>query len=877
MMMIDGLAAPLAQALADKGYATLTAVQEAVLAEGVAGRDVLVSAQTGSGKTVAFGLAIAPEVLAGAERLEPAERPLALVVAPTRELALQVRREFEWLYAPTGAVLASCVGGMDYRTERRTLDRGAHVVVGTPGRLRDHIERGSLDLSGVAAVVLDEADEMLDLGFAEDLEFILGAAPEGRRTLMFSATVPKEIEALARTFQRDALRIVAQGEARQHVDIDYRALSVAVRDKEHAIFNLLRWHEARTAIVFAKTRANVNHLFARMGNRGFQVVALSGELSQQERTHALQALRDGRARVCIATDVAARGIDLPGLELVVHADLPSNPETLLHRSGRTGRAGRKGTSVLIVTPAEARKAQRILQGAKVEAEWGKAPSADEVQARDDERLMAHPTLEEAPGEEAAMAEALVARHGADRVAAAFVRLWREGRSAPEVLSDSLPPPPALPVRPRGEFGPAVWYRLSVGHTGRAEARWLLPKVCEAGGIGKDGIGAIRVQQEVTFIQIAAPMAARFGEAVEIEPGLTMTKLDGEPDMSRPERGAPARGGAREERPRREKPAYAPKAPRVVEEEAGSDVAPSAPDTTPAAAAAGAPRAEAEAPRKPYAKHDDGDAPRKPYVKREAAEGAERRPYVKRDDADAPRKPYARREEGDAPRKPYARREEGDAPRKPYAPRAAAEGAERRPYVKRDDAEAPRKPYARREEGDAPRKPYVKRDPAEGAERRPYVKRDDGDAPRKPRWTPEDRATRGPGEATAPRSAGYKSHGGSPDRPARSTGFKSHAAEGTGFKPRREEGASPRPPRAEGDGPRKPWAPKGAEGRPAGKGPGKPWDKAGAKPAGRATGFKSHAADGAGKKPYGKPAARPARPPADASDTSRRFVPPKKKD
>ncbi len=404
-------------------------------------------------------------MLGGIDALLPAEKPLALIVAPTRELAQQVAREFQWLYAAAGAQLATCVGGMDYRTERRALERGAHVVVGTPGRLRDHIERGSLDLSAARAVVLDEADEMLDLGFAEDLEFILGSAPEDRRTLMFSATVPKEIEALAATFQKEAVRLQVQGEARQHADIAYQALSVQVRDKEHAIFNVLRFHEAQTAIVFAKTRVNVNHLFARMVNRGFQVVALSGELSQQERMHALQALRDGRARVCIATDVAARGIDLPGLELVIHADLPSNPDTLLHRSGRTGRAGRKGTSVLIVPPAEFRKAQRILQGAKVVAEWGKAPSAEDVQAREDERLLNHEALAVGAGEEGEMAAAILERWGAEAVAAAFVRLWRSGRSAPEVLSDSLPPPAALPVRDRGEFGPSVWYRVSVGHTG----------------------------------------------------------------------------------------------------------------------------------------------------------------------------------------------------------------------------------------------------------------------------------------------------------------------------------------------------------------------------------------------------------------------------
>ncbi|MCB6177860.1 DEAD/DEAH box helicase [Rhodobacter sp. Har01] len=763
------IAGPLRAALAAKGYAALTSVQEAVLVPEAAGRDLLVSAQTGSGKTVAFGLAMAPEVLGSVERLMPAEKPLALVIAPTRELALQVKHEFEWLYAEAGVQLASCVGGMDYRTERRALDRGAHVVVGTPGRLRDHVERGSLDLSALKAVVLDEADEMLDMGFAEDLEFLLGSAPAEKRVLMFSATVPKEIEKLARTYQREALRVVAQGEAQQHADIEYQAVSVASRDKEPAIFNLLRFHEAQTAIVFCKTRANVNHLFARMVNRGFQVVALSGELSQGERMHALQALRDGRARVCIATDVAARGIDLPGLELVIHADLPTNPDTLLHRSGRTGRAGRKGLSVLVVPSAEFRKANRILQGAKVTAEWGKAPTAEEVQAREDSRLMSDAVLAAPAPEEEALVEAILDKHAPEALAAAFVRMWRKGRAAPEVLSDEPMPAAAPPVRPRGEFGAAVWFRLSVGHTGRAEARWLLPKVCEAGGVSKDSIGAIRVQQEVTFMQIAEAAAPRFGQSLEIEPGLVMERIEGEPDLARPERGAPRAEARPPRRDEREKPPYSPKPSRFVDEgEAGA-----------------APEA---APRKPWVKKAEGED-RKPWKPREAT--AERKPYAPRD-GDAPRKPYAPRD-ADAPRKPWAPRD-GDAPRKPYAPR---------------DGDAPRKPYAPRD-GDAPRKPWVAREGAEGA------------AAKKPRWTPDDRAERGEGSAPAKapyRSTGFKSHGGAAGKPARAAGYKSHAAEGTGFKPRAEGDRpapkgdwKPREARAEdGDRPRKPGGPK-----PAGK-------------------------------------------------------------
>ncbi|MFG6543291.1 DEAD/DEAH box helicase, partial [Sulfitobacter sp. M22298] len=332
----------IADALAQQGYETLTAVQEAVTDPALNDQDLLVSAQTGSGKTVGFGLAIAPTLLGEDTHFGQAGAPLALIIAPTRELAMQVSRELTWLYGKAGAVVTTCVGGMDTRTERRALDRGAHIVVATPGRLCDHIKRNNIDLDSLRAVVLDEADEMLDLGFREDLEFILSESPEERRTLLFSATVPAAIAKLAQSYQRDAQRITTVGEAKQHSDIEYRALNVHPRDTENAIINVLRFYEAKNAIVFCNTRAAVARLTTRFTNRGFSVVALSGELTQSERTNALQALRDGRARVCIATDVAARGIDLPNLELVIHADLPSNSDTLLHRSGRTGRAGRKG-------------------------------------------------------------------------------------------------------------------------------------------------------------------------------------------------------------------------------------------------------------------------------------------------------------------------------------------------------------------------------------------------------------------------------------------------------------------------------------------------------------------------------------------------------
>ena len=531
----EGVVPALAQALNKRGYTELTPVQSAVLDPEVREADILVSAQTGSGKTAAFGIAFAPTLLGDAARFPAYVRaPLALVVAPTRELAMQVRGELEWLYAETGAVVASCVGGMDMRTERRVLDRGVHMVVGTPGRLRDHIERGSLDLGGIRVVVLDEADEMLDLGFREDLEYILDAAPAERRTMLFSATVPQPIVAMAKRYQRDAVRISTVPERQAHGDIDYRAYQVAPNDRENAIINVLRYFEARSALVFCATRATVNHMTSRFANRGFSVVALSGELSQNERSHALQAMRDGRARVCIATDVAARGIDLPNLELVIHADVPKSRESLVHRSGRTGRAGQKGTSVLIVPHTWRRRTERLLQTANIRAYWSKPPSVDDVMRRDDERLLADPSLAEPVQEdEREFVRRMLETHDAERIAAAFVRLYRAGRSAPEELLDAAAPEPK--PKARDDFKDGVWFRLSVGRNQSAEPRWLLPMLCRVGHITKNEIGAIRVQDDETHVELAPGCVERFLEGVgpgyKVEKTIALARMDGPPPVS----------------------------------------------------------------------------------------------------------------------------------------------------------------------------------------------------------------------------------------------------------------------------------------------------------------------------------------------------------
>ena len=544
MQDFTGLPDTLSKALENKGYNSLTPVQQAVSDNALTGQDLLVSAQTGSGKTVGFGLAMAADILDETGKFGRPAAPLAIVIAPTRELALQVRREFDWLFADAGIVTASAVGGMDARTERRALERGAHVVVATPGRLRDHTARGVIDLSDLRTLVLDEADEMLDMGFAEDLEFVLDQTPKNRRTLMFSATVPAGIAKLAKTYQNeDAQRLKVGSPEAQHSDITYSALNVAPSDTEKAIVNLLRFHDAQTAIVFANTRSMVARLTAKFSNRGFAVVSLSGELSQAERTNAMQALRDGRAQVCIATDVAARGIDLPGLELVIHADLPSNAEALLHRSGRTGRAGRKGTSVLIVPARQRSKAQRLLKTAKLQAEWGVPPSAEDVQAREEERIISDPTLDETPSaEELAFAERLLQGRTAQQIAAAYLRQYRKRHSAPEILETAQAPAKRGP-QDHADFGPSTWFSLSLGRKNRAEPRWLLPMLCRNAGLPKSAIGAIRVQYQETFVEISndavGAMKAELGPGLALEQDATLTELAGLPDFEASPKGPPA--------------------------------------------------------------------------------------------------------------------------------------------------------------------------------------------------------------------------------------------------------------------------------------------------------------------------------------------------
>ncbi|MXV45317.1 DEAD/DEAH box helicase [Saccharibacter sp. 17.LH.SD] len=525
----------LTRALKARGYEQPTPVQEAVLEPGLDARDLLVSAQTGSGKTVAFGLAFASTLLGEGETLPPTKSPLALVIAPTRELALQVQSELTWLYGETGARIASCIGGTDARREARSLERGVHIVVGTPGRLCDHLSRGKLDLSALRVVVLDEADEMLDMGFREELEQILDASPADRRTLLFSATIAREIASLARRYQKDAARIDTVSGQKQHADIAYRGIVIAPNEVGRSLVNVLRYFDSPTAMVFCNTRLLVGQVQAELLQRGFASVAISGEMGQNERSRAIESLRSGAARVCVATDVAARGIDVPALGLVIHASLPSSSETLLHRSGRTGRAGRKGTSVLMVPFNQRRRAERLLGQARIKAEWEPVPTAEAIAEQDAQRLLADPILvEEREGEPDTLVKQLVERFDATKLAAALVGMYKANLPRVENIRPvSVEPPSARDREGRGKPMAGTWFRLGVGRGEKADPKWLIPLICRLGGVQKKDIGSIRIQQDDTLFQINDDKVERFNSCRAGADADEVTLEPAEPPMSGP--------------------------------------------------------------------------------------------------------------------------------------------------------------------------------------------------------------------------------------------------------------------------------------------------------------------------------------------------------
>jgi ATP-dependent RNA helicase DeaD len=387
-------------AIEQKGYTELTPVQRVVLDPTLAGSDLRITSQTGSGKTIAIGLTLRgvlqPSAAGGASApgKNGVARPRALVVAPTRELALQVQQELTWLFAPSGLGVASTTGGASYRTEQRSLGQGPALVVGTPGRLLDHLRRGSIDAGQVAAIVLDEADRMLDLGFREDLEAIMKQLPAERSTHLVSATFSRALSRMADRMQRDPRHVEGSALGAANTDIDHVIYIVDAFERFDALVNLLLAPRDDQTLVFVRTRADASQLASQLSELGFAASALSGEMDQNARNRALAAFRSGTLRVLVATDVAARGIDVQSVARVVHAEQPKDPDTYTHRSGRTGRAGRKGVSALLVPPVGVVQATRLLRALSIPHRVEPVPTPAQIHAAEDERIVAALTAAE---------------------------------------------------------------------------------------------------------------------------------------------------------------------------------------------------------------------------------------------------------------------------------------------------------------------------------------------------------------------------------------------------------------------------------------------------------------------------------------------------
>ena len=384
-----GCSEPFLSALAARGYTTPTPVQAESFQPGLEGRDLLVQSRTGSGKTLAFGLPLM-------HRLKDDKRPQAIILCPTRELAQQVGEELRSVMPRLGEALL--VGGLGYAPQLTALKRGAQVVVGTPGRVQDHLDRGTLDLSGVTMVVLDECDEMLNMGFLEDVEKILSGVPAGQQTYLFSATLPAPIASLAKRFLNNPHRInFAQAEgSSQHADIEHTPCLVPDHLHTKALVNFLLADEPAAALIFTKMKVTTETVAQALRDSGLSADCIHGDLSQQARNRIMSNFKEGKLRYLVATDVAARGIDVENMPLVVHMGIPTQMESYIHRSGRTGRAGSKGASLALVSFKESRILLAWARRGGLKLEWRAVPAQSEIREARTRKLAERIATLEAP-------------------------------------------------------------------------------------------------------------------------------------------------------------------------------------------------------------------------------------------------------------------------------------------------------------------------------------------------------------------------------------------------------------------------------------------------------------------------------------------------
>ena len=406
--------APFLVALEARGFTSPTQVQQECFEPGMEGRDLLVQSSTGSGKTLAFGLPLM-------HRLSGSLCPQAIILTPTRELAQQVASELRSINPRLE--MAQLVGGMSYTPQLKALSEGAKVVVGTPGRVIDHIERGTLDLSHIHMAVLDECDEMLNMGFIEDVERILSDVPEIPQTYFFSATLPAPVASLAKRFLKNPhhVELTKGGGSAQHADINHTACLVPEHLHARALVNLLLHDEPSSALIFTKMKQQTEEVAEALRNAGLAADYMHGDLNQGARNRIFGSFKTGRLRYLVATDVAARGLDIGGLPLVVNMGIPTQLENYIHRTGRTGRAGAKGTSLSLVGHRESRILGAWVRRGGLNLEWRAVPTPNEILRERSGRLITKIQSHEAPAFEM-LAKTLLKTRSAEGIVAALLSL-----------------------------------------------------------------------------------------------------------------------------------------------------------------------------------------------------------------------------------------------------------------------------------------------------------------------------------------------------------------------------------------------------------------------------------------------------------------------
>jgi len=512
----------LAETVAALGYEAPSPIQAELIPVLLSGRDAIGQARTGTGKTAAFSLPLL-QTLAASETRGTVR---ALVLCPTRELAVQVSSAMFQYGRALDIRTLPIYGGQPYHKQTRRLEQGVDIVVATPGRLIDLMDRGAVDLSGVEFVVLDEADEMLSMGFADDLEAILGATPEARQTALLSATLPPRIKQIASTYLRNPETISTTDGDKTASDVEQRGYVVNHRDKLQAMLRLLETEDVQSALAFVKTRAATTSLADDLNRAGYRAEPISGELSQAQRTDVLRRFRNGDVTILVGTDVAARGLDVDHVSHVFNVDLPIDIEAYVHRVGRTGRAGRSGTALSLVAPNESGLIQRIQRYIKREIPPTPLPTIEEVEAARSARLAdrMREAMEDATDADRRLVTELVSE-GIDpmTIAAAALSLAREDRGETPLAEIHPPrsrqhrresrndhPRPSRPHRQSSGEREAgmVSVAITAGKRNGVQPRHVVASVAHTAGIPGNALGKITITQNTTFVDVPAEFVDR---------------------------------------------------------------------------------------------------------------------------------------------------------------------------------------------------------------------------------------------------------------------------------------------------------------------------------------------------------------------------------